>query len=1538
MKKVLLTSIVASSAILAQTIDIKSGWNFVGASSDIELTKFQNSCVDYIFKYDDFWKVYVANGEDYGKESNIEAINKNDGFYIHASSDCQIQINDIVDENIISGTPIITSNGYIKLAEDNSIVTTLQSIGSTKEIKYSIVGGSDHSFFKIDDSNNLVFKFSPDFEDIMDIDQNNIYEVKVQATDGTLSSVKKIQVEVTDVATTPVIVTTPYGIHLNDENWEYQPQLADGIVASVSVTLTLPNGDTLSTLAEGESVSNDDNTLKLFISNNENKLLLQSSSLSIYSYKFPTGSYSGTVTVTDTNGKSIQQNFDFIVTDSISELTKPAVEDIDMVVQPGAMYEIPFQSNDNFPVEYFVQTQPAYGMVKYKNGKWYYYTESSDLVDSFTYIAKSNSYNQSDEKTVNLKIMGNLAPEINDISSTVDEDGSVDIKLVATDNENDPITFNITSDPVNGIVNKKDDNTFTYTPNSDFVGSDSFKYVAFDGKNNSIEKTISITVANVNDTPIIDTPPSVDIQPSVITDKAFVIDQNSLFLWQSTLSKDADKDSLTTTVVTQPVHGTVKFFEDGGYVYAPDFGYEGFDSFSYKVSDGVNDSQPVTVDINVKNAFDSHKRVVTKTGSVLSTNKNGIKRDSSQTINDDPTTLRGTDRQYSRDDVGIVTDHITGLMWQDDGDNLKDITGTLIGSDPKETVRVKYAKLMNSYDDAVNYCSNLTLGGYSDWRVPKDMEFKTLTDYGIQGSSELLISLVGTNEVLAGKTKTKEGLFKNIVTDVQAGIAYKPGWVYTSTKERNIFMKDSYGDYVVFNPTQGRSTSYEVSRRDPGAMCVRGEELKEGSFIRNDGKGVVLDTTTNLMWQDGREFLEMYRYFSNLNPEQPYGVGTDYVRPFRTKSLEDAVEYCQTLDFGGYDDWVLPNMNELMTLTSNVLNNETKDMTKDGYILDSDKQFQARDFQMGTLLSSTPNRLREVELDRYFFFDENGQEVTGDARKNYTGYRSSQLPMPYSLVDELELNASNDTPIIHGGVDFSACKNNVYIKDNPNDNMFNIVDVFYEQKEEGRDCRKAAATYCRVNWGSTWCDSTALANDVAIHSEVLEGNPSDNWKTLYDVRCMRKADNTDIEAFYNDMKEQALSTPPKSVDWEYDKTTKKVTNKINGYVYDRFEDRGNTIKDIMANVEILKSNISEGITWSEAKQKADELGAGWRLMNKEHTQFLWDWTDLGKDGSITLNEYLTDSTDWNSGIWLQKEHKEDNSQAYQWIYDKYSTGTYMQAYASAYGLDKTQNSYMNFFPIKSDKLEAMAGSDQYVRGGDTITLDASNSHEGYGGDISYKWEYVESNVGTDLRDKIVINNANSKIATVPIPDVTDVEKEIRFKLTMTRGLEVSTDEMEVLLKSSQIVKLDSSGAQLPIDSEEYSCIKDTKTGLIWEVKTSNTKDLKTEHSRIGEFQGMVPSCGKSWRIPTKAEFVEAKNNPTLRTLANVMNRDSDVLYDGGEYDLYWINDNEILSLINTDEQHTAGRLESVFSGDTAYAEEQNIPKTESIRFWFVADE
>ena len=177
----------------------------------------------------------------------------------------------------------------------------------------------------------------------------------------------------------------------------------------------------------------------------------------------------------------------------------------------------------------------------------------------------------------------NTAPSAQDQTVTTPEDTPIDITLVASDPEEDPLTVIIVDQPlhgdltVNGLV-------VTYTPDLNYYGADSFTYKVNDGLVDSNTATVTLTVTPVND-------PPVAYGMTVETLENFAVDIELL-------ATDPEEDTGTFIIVSGPSHGTLDC--DGRYCnYTPDPNWNGEDSFVYKVNDGQLDSNEALVTIIV---------------------------------------------------------------------------------------------------------------------------------------------------------------------------------------------------------------------------------------------------------------------------------------------------------------------------------------------------------------------------------------------------------------------------------------------------------------------------------------------------------------------------------------------------------------------------------------------------------------------------------------------------------------------------------------------------------------------------------------------------------------------------------------------------------------------------------------------------------------------------------------------------------------------------------------------------------------------------
>lgn len=219
------------------------------------------------------------------------------------------------------------------------------------------------------------------------------------------------------------------------------------------------------------------------------------------------------------------------------------------------------------------------------------YTPNKDFNgnDSFTYQACDG--NACDTGVVAIDVTPvNDDPTPNDDSAITDVDTAVSVAVLVNDSDvdGDDVSLGTLGTPANGDVVDNGDGTVTYTPDSGFIGSDTFTYQACDPSGACAEATVTVEVGSTNSAPI------ADDDTATATEDDGPVNINVL-----DGDTDPDNDPLTVDSATDPANGTVVINPDGTIDYTPDPNFSGTDTFNYTVCDDSGACDTATVEVTV---------------------------------------------------------------------------------------------------------------------------------------------------------------------------------------------------------------------------------------------------------------------------------------------------------------------------------------------------------------------------------------------------------------------------------------------------------------------------------------------------------------------------------------------------------------------------------------------------------------------------------------------------------------------------------------------------------------------------------------------------------------------------------------------------------------------------------------------------------------------------------------------------------------------------------------------------------------------------
>ncbi|MCG3204488.1 MAG: hypothetical protein KCHDKBKB_01203 [Elusimicrobia bacterium] len=477
----------------------------------------------------------------------------NDGTVDSNEATVSIQVNAVNDAPVASNVSETTSEDTAKT------VTMVGTDGDGDALTYAIVSGPSHGTLGLVSGNSVTYTPAAGY--------NGSDSFTYKVNDGTVdSNVATVSLQVNPVNDAPVASNVS---EITSEDTAKMVTLSasdsDGDTLTYSIVLT-PSHGTLS------AVSGNQVTYTPAAGYNGSDS---------FTYKVNDGTVDSNVATV-----SIQVNAvnDAPVASNVSETTS---EDVAKIVTLSA------SDSDGDTLTYSIVLTPSHGTLSAVSGNQVTYTPAAGYngSDSFTYKVNDGTVD-SNEATVSIQVNAvNDAPVASNVSETTSEDTAKTVTMVGTDGDGDALTYAIVSGPSHGTLGLVSGNSVTYTPAAGYNGSDSFTYKVNDGTVDSNVATVSLQVNPVNDAPV-----ASNVSEITSEDTAKMV----------TLSaSDSDGDTLTYSIVLTPSHGTLSAVSGNQVTYTPAAGYNGSDSFTYKVNDGTVDSNVATVSIQVNAVNDA---------------------------------------------------------------------------------------------------------------------------------------------------------------------------------------------------------------------------------------------------------------------------------------------------------------------------------------------------------------------------------------------------------------------------------------------------------------------------------------------------------------------------------------------------------------------------------------------------------------------------------------------------------------------------------------------------------------------------------------------------------------------------------------------------------------------------------------------------------------------------------------------------------------------------------------------------------------------
>ncbi len=300
--------------------------------------------------------------------------------------------------------------------------------------------------------------------------------------------------------------------------------------------------------------------------------------------------------LTDSNGQRLATSLDIEVLEETENITPIAVAQLEagQLDKGEAPFEVGFVGDtsndpDGRIVSYLWQFMDDGATTTTTNPTYVFATPGTYQVQLTVTDNEAAQNENTDTNVLTIIVEETMHPDFNAVAdtATTEQDNPVTILVL----DNDEIAAGITASvstftqALNGTVTADGTGALVYTAQEDFVGNDQFTYTITDGDQLSSTTKVVITVTKTNAVPI------------AVADNAETDENSAISI--AVLANDSDTDNtlLNIATTTDPTNGSIMLNTNGTITYTPNQGYFGSDTFTYTITDAIDESAPATVTI-----------------------------------------------------------------------------------------------------------------------------------------------------------------------------------------------------------------------------------------------------------------------------------------------------------------------------------------------------------------------------------------------------------------------------------------------------------------------------------------------------------------------------------------------------------------------------------------------------------------------------------------------------------------------------------------------------------------------------------------------------------------------------------------------------------------------------------------------------------------------------------------------------------------------------------------------------------------------------